>query len=181
MRPASNRRQVDRPVEAGIDERSHHESWVGHAEFGEEAESQASLDHPLDPIVAWRAEHLPKEHAAAVQLLAHGLEHLAIGPADVGFLVKLRRRDFVERDKPVVGRQHDHEAFFEDGQLVERFRELSGESNHRYLEFSLLQHIDHLGPASIHDLDFDVRVLRAELHEQLGNELRAYGAHRADR
>jgi len=181
MRPTANSRQIDRSTKTGIDQRAHHESWVGHAEFGKEAESQAGLNHPLDPIVARRAEHLPKDHAAAVQLLAHWLEDLAIGPVDVGLLVKLRRRDFVERDESVVGRQHDHEPFFEDWQLVERFRELSGDSNHRYLEFSLLQHVDHPGPASIHDLHFDVGVLRAELHEQLGNELRAYGAHRADR
>src|SRR5262249_26995532 len=101
MRAAAYRSQIDRAVEARVDERPHGEPRGGHGELGEEAQAEAGLDHALDPVVARRAEHLAQVYAAIVQLPAHRLEYFAVRSTDVRLLVQLGGRDLVAHQEPV--------------------------------------------------------------------------------
>jgi len=78
VRTASDGREIDRAKEAWIDKRSNDKIRISHTEFRKEAETKASLDHALHPIVAGRAEHLAHENSATVQFLSNGLENFAV-------------------------------------------------------------------------------------------------------
>jgi hypothetical protein len=118
MRAPANRREVDRSGEAGVDQWPHDQIGIGDAELREEAEPEAGLDHPLNPIVAGRAEYRAQINASADQLISDRFEHLAIGAADVRLAVELLAPDRIARDQPVVRRQENDETLFEDRQLV---------------------------------------------------------------
>jgi hypothetical protein len=78
VRAASDGREIDRAKEAWIDKRSNDKIRISHTEFRKETETEASLDHALNPIVARRAEHLAHKNAATVQFFSNGLEDFAI-------------------------------------------------------------------------------------------------------
>src|SRR3954470_19483743 len=138
MGAAADGGEIDGAAEARLDQRPYDQIAIGHAIFGKEAEAEPGLDHPLHPIVAHRAEHLPHADAAVEQGLPHRLEYLAIGAGDISLAVEVLAVDDVLPGQAVVGGQDDDEAFVEDRKLVEIFGKLVGNADDGDLELALL-------------------------------------------